>query len=204
MDKSPFYVIQEFISPLVCEDLVDDADFNHPDVDKDQKPVLTKKRSDIAEQVVFDRVRQVTPAILAHYGNLQYRGTERVSFEWIAAGCAGIAAHCENSERIERKWVRMHARDLTCVLFLSDLQDQPGFDDTYECYGGKLEFPQHYFGFNPQRGTLVVFPSEPHFINQTTPVVLGNLYQARFHIACQSPFLYNPKDFPGNYITWFK
>lgn len=139
---------------------------------------------------------------MEHYG-IEYKGTEPIKFEWYPPG-ASKPLHAENSEFIKEKWLRVRACDLTAVLFLSDYQNSPAFDQEYEVYGGKLEFPQHQFGFNPNRGTLVVFPSAPHFINQSTTVLAGDLYQARINIVAKAPYLYDPTKFPGNYTVWFK
>lgn len=202
MDKSPFYVIEEFISPLMCEDVVDACNFNVPDRDKEGDYVKTTRMCESAEQMIFDRLQLALPELQAYY-KLLYRGTERISFEWFPEGSKG-QFQAENSEHLRGKWLRTRGRDLSAILFFSDYQDNPPFDREFEVYGGKLEFVQHRFGFNPQRGTLIVFPSDPHFINITTPVMAGDLYQARIQIASQTPYLYNPEEFPGNYTTWFK
>lgn len=200
--KSPFYVVEEFVSPLQCEDLIDDCNFTVPDQDKEGHYVKTTKTCEAAEMAIYDRLQLLLPEIQAHYGIL-YKGTERIQFEMFPEGSDG-KHQCENSEFSRGKWLRIRQRDLTAVLFLSTYQDEPAFDTDYEVLGGKLEFAQHKFGFNPQRGTLIVFPSDPHFINNTTPLLVGDLYQARIQIAAQSAYLYNPKDFPGNYLSWFK
>jgi hypothetical protein len=137
------------------------------------------------------------------YYQQAYKGTERMQFEWYPEGCTSEFV-CENSEFLRQKWLRTKARDFTCILFLSDYQEKIPFEQEFEVYGGKLEFVQHKFGFNPKRGTLIVFPSDPHFINITTPILAGDLFQVRIQIAAKSPYLYNPQDFPGNYTTWFK
>jgi hypothetical protein len=201
MNKSPFYVVEEFISPLMCEDIVDIVDFNVPDQNKDGKYVKTTKRSETAEGLIYERLLMLLPEIQGHYQML-YRGTESVEFEWFPAGSSGTF-RAENSEHLRGKWVRTNARDLTAVLFLSDYQENTPFEQEFDVYGGKLEFVQHHFGFNPQRGTLIVFPSDPHFINNTTEVFAGDLFQARFHIVAKTPYMYNPGSFPGNYTTWF-
>lgn len=202
MDKSPFYVIQEFISPLMCEEILDWCDFNVPDQDKDGNEVLTHKVSERAEGLVYERLLLTLPEIQAYY-QFMYKGTERVSFEWFPENSIG-EHHAENSVFVRNKWLRTKQRDFTGVLFLSDYQDDAPFDSDYEVLGGKLEFPQHQFSFNPQRGTLVVFPSDPHFINVTSRVLAGDLFQARIQIAASMPYIYNPAQFPGNYTTWFK
>lgn len=201
-DKSPFYVVEEFISPLMCEDLVDACEFNEPNYDRGGHAAKTIKTNETGEQMLFERLQHILPDLQTYY-QLKYKGTERMTFEWFPQESAGQFV-CENSEYLRNKWLRTRNRDLTAILFLSDYQEKTPFEQEFEVYGGKLEFVQHKFGFNPQRGTLVVFPSDPHFINITTRVVAGDLYQVRIQLAAQTPYLYNPQDFPGNYTTWFR
>jgi len=199
--KSPFLVVEDFMSPLMCEDLIDTCDFTVPDKNKDGDEVKTVKTHDLAQDIVYRRLQQLIPT-LEHYYGLEYKGTERIRFEWFPEGSSS-APQAENSMYVSGKWARIHQRDLTAVLFLNDYQEQPPFDSEYEVYGGKLEFPQHRFGFNPQRGTLIVFPSDPHFINLTSLVHVGDAYQARIQICAKVPYLYDPTKFQGNYLSWF-
>jgi hypothetical protein len=198
---SPFYVIEDFVSPLLCEELLEMCNFTVPDVDKFDKNVVTITSNDRAEEIIYEQLQLHMPNIQSHY-SIQYKGTEPILFEWYTEGCVGTMA-VENSVFVRGKWLRTKARDLSAILFLNDYQEGNGFDSEYEVYGGKLEFPQHQFGFNPQRGTLVVFPSDPHFINVTSKVQAGELVQARIQISAQSMYLYDPSKFPGNYLSWF-
>ena len=200
--KSPFYVVREFISPLMCEDIIDMCNFTIPDIDKDGKAVKTFKRCEPAAEVVYERFRDLVPKLQVHYG-LEHKGMEQPDFEWLSEG-SSTKPQGENSVFVRGQWLRVKPADLTCVLFLSDYSDTVPFEQEYEVYGGKLEFPQHKFGFNPERGTLIVFPSDPHFINLTSEVVVGDLYQARFNVVAKTPYLYQPNQFPGNYLSWFK
>lgn len=200
--KSPFYVVQEFISPLMCEDVIDLCDFTEPDEDKEGKYIKTSKTCELAEEIIYERFRPIIPTLQAHYG-IQHKGMERPQFEWFPEGSHG-EPQSENSVHVRGKWLRVKPSDLTGVLFLSDYSETVPFEQEYEVYGGKLEFPQHKFGFNPQRGTLIVFPSDPHFINLTAPVAFGDLYQVRFSLVAKTPYLYQPQGFPGNYLSWFK
>jgi hypothetical protein len=199
--KSPFFIVQEFISPQMCEDIVDTVAYTVPDVDKYDNEVMTVKTSELAEQMIYERFLQLIPQLEQYY-EIVYKGMERVAFEWFPEGSTG-EAHAENSNFLRGKWLHTKQRDLTAVLFLSDYQEQEDFEQEFEVYGGKLEFPQHKFGFSPVRGTLVVFPSDPHFINITSPVLIGDLYQARIQVAAQSAYIYDPRQFPGNYTMWF-
>jgi hypothetical protein len=200
--KSPFLVVQNFISPLMCEHIVDSADYTVPDVNTKGFPVRTIKRNEKAEQLLFEKFEQIIPQIEEYY-NIEYRGTEPMFVEWYPEESEG-EPQCESSSFLRKKWVKTKDRDFSCVLFLSDYQNTVPFDAEFEVFGGVLEFPQWGFGFNPQRGTLIVFPSGPHFVNVTTKINVGELFQVRMHMAAQQTYLFDAKNFPGDYRFWFK
>lgn len=201
--RSPFYVVQDFLSPLMCEEIVDDINFLFPDFDIDGIPQKTVRGHERSEEVIFQRFTNHVSALEEYY-NVEYRGTHPMTFEWYPQACPGNKPHCENSDYINKQWTRTRDRDFTCILFLSNYQERVPFDSDFEVSGGKLEFMYHGFGFNPQRGTLIVFPSGPNFINATTVIEAGDLYQVRFHVSTMEPFVYTRTDFPGNYSTWFE
>lgn len=201
--KSPFYVVQDFVSPLVTEQMIDNLDMYEPDTSSEDKPIMSSCFHEANEEIIFTALQDIKPAIEEHFG-VKYRGTERARFEWYPQDSTGHEVRCENSAYLRKSWVRTQVRDLTCVLFLCDYQDRVPFDSEYEVYGGKLEFPQHRFGFNPQRGTMIVFPSDPHFLNAISDIIYGDLFVARFHIATEDMFVYQPKEFPGDYTTWLE
>lgn len=199
--KSPFYLVENFISPLICEDIIDSCNYTVPDRDIHNKVIKTIRPCESAEHIIYDRLMELMPDVEQHYG-IQYKGTERIMFEWFPSSSVGEFI-CENSQRLRDKWVRTKNRDLSAILFLSDFQDAAHFDSEYEVYGGRLEFVQHRFSFKPQRGTLVIFPSDPHFINITTEVLAGDAYQARIQMTSKESFKYNISNFPGDYTKWF-
>jgi len=200
--KSPFLVIENFISPLMCEQLVDACDFDFPDYDAKGNPIKMLRGHEENQEIIYERILPLIPKIEQYY-EFEYEGMEAMVFEWYSPGVISDL-HCENSQYLRKKWVQTQMRDFTGILFLSDYNDNVPFDSDYEVYGGKLEFPQHQFGFNPQRGTLIFYPSGPHFINANAPILVGDLYQAKIHIAGPKPYLYDPTQFPGDYTTWFK
>lgn len=200
--KSPFKVYQHFLSPKICEYICDTIAFTDADVDNDGKPQKMIKHNQFAEEIIFDRLQSLIPEIESYY-DVKYKGMEQIMVEWFSEGVVG-KPQCENSYYLKKKWVRSLSRDLSAIVFLSDYQDTANFDSDYEVYGGKLEFPQHGFGFNPERGTLIIYPSVPHFINATSEIKAGELYQARIHISATTPFLYDPNKFPGDYKNWFQ
>lgn len=201
-NKSPFYVMEEFISPLQCENIVDSCDFFVPDTDKHGTNIKTIKTNDKVDQIIYNKMRGIIPQLQTYY-NFEYKGTERTQIEWYPVN-SNQPPLSENSMFLRGKWVRIKPRDFTAILFLSDFNDLIPFDSEYDVYGGKLEFPQHNFGFNPIRGSLIVYPSDPHFINNTSTILVGNLFQARIHISAKDIWMYDSSKFPGNYTTWFK
>jgi len=200
---SPFMVYQNFLSPKLCGEIVDKVNFIYPDVSEDDKPIKSEKMNEHMEAVIFEKLSPKLKDI-EEYFSFNYRGTEPMHFEWFPEGCAGEEPHCENSSYVSKKWARTKDRDLTAILFLSDYRDKLPFDGDFEVYGGKLEFYNFKFGFNPQLGTMIIFPSGPHFINNTSIIEAGELFQVRFHLAGLLPFTYVPENFPGNYTQWFE
>lgn len=200
--KSPFLIFSDVLSPLKCENIIDDCSFTVPDKDKDGFPVKTSKSDQRVDVLTYQIVQRLKPMLEEHYG-IEYKGTERSQIEWYPSNCALTPPHCDNSERLGKKWVQTMGRDLTMITFLSDFNADAAFDDDFEVYGAKLEFPVHQFGFNPVRGTVVIFPSGPHFINGVSAVHVGNSYMIRTHIAAKRPLIYDPKSFPGDYTKWF-
>jgi len=200
--KSPFYVLTNFLSAKQCEYFSDEVALEFPDTDVDGKPIRMFRFNEELQETVFNKLQTIVP-VLEKYYEFDYMGTEQIMAEWYPDQSTS-EPQCENSMYLRKKWVRTKTRDITGVLFLSDYQDVVPFDSDYEVYGGKLEFPQHGFGFNPNRGTIVFFPSGPHFINLISPVLAGELYLARVQIAAKKPYLYDPTKFPGNFKNWFQ
>jgi len=199
--RTPFVVVQNFISPKQCEIIVDDLGYYEPDTNPEGKPIKMMRHHEASEKIVYNKFQALIPTLEQYY-DFEHRGTEHMSFEYLAAGVEPEAV-CDNAKWVNKTWVKTKDRDFSAVLFLSDYQDKVPFDSDYEVFGGKLEFLQHKFGFNPERGTLVVYPSGPHFINAFAEILAGELFVARFFIAAQTPFLYQPANFPGNYLSWF-
>lgn len=200
--KSPFIVVREFLSPLLCESIIQSLDVTVPDTDKQERYIPSIRHNKKYEKVILEHLQPLFETFEQYY-NVEYRALERPMFEWYVEGIDD-KWKCASSEYLRQKWVRTRDRDLTGIIFLTNYQDTTPFDPDFEVVGGKLEFAQHGFGVNPERGTLVLFPSGPHFLHRTAGIEAGELFQVKFHIATQKPFIYQPADFPGDYRTWFK
>lgn len=200
--KTPFLVVEEFISPLMCEDIIDRLNNIIPDADQNNKPLITMRANRLSEIRILPLIKELIPQLEAHYG-FEYLGTSPFDFEWYPTNFKKIPAHCENSNLVQGKWYRTNEKDFVGVIFLNDYRDRPPFDGEFEVVGGKLSFPTHNFSFVPKRGQLVIFPGSPHFINATEAIVHGELNQIRFSISAQEEYDYDPSKFPGSYKQWF-
>ena len=202
-NKTPFLVYQHFLTPDECVKLAT-ATHVEPDKDVEGRQLPMVRAHSASEDLIFDRFKPLIPHIEEHF-NLSYKATETIQFYQLPVSNNKLAEqpHCDNAAYKRKKWVRISARDLSCVLWLKDYQDQPPFDFKRHVYGGKLEFPVYNFSFQPQAGTLVVFPSCERFIQATTAVLVGELQLAKFYVHSKDVWLYNPANFPGDFRSWF-
>jgi hypothetical protein len=202
--KNPFLVFEEFLSPLQCEEIIIGNNNTFPNYDKDNKVQPLFFGNKLAESRIIPQLDADVVPLMESYYNVDIKGIKQFVFEWYSTGYDGKnPPRCENSSYINGKWQRVNTADFAGVVFLNDYNDKSPFDDEFEVMGGQLEFINHRFSFNPQRGTLIIFPGAPNFINNTAAVRAGELTQIRFHIATHDPFVYNMNDFKGDYAKWF-
>jgi hypothetical protein len=201
--KSPFLVFQHAVPEATCLKLAAEVRVA-PTVDLEGEPQPMFRNHQAAEEVLFSYLKPIIPQAEAHFG-VKYRGTESFIFEQfpVTNGKMAEQPHCENAVYKRKKWIRINDRDLTGVIWLKDFQAEPPFDLKKHVYGGKLEFPVYNFGFQPQIGTIVIYPACERFISLTTSVLVGELQVARFHICGEGLWLYQPDNFPGDFRTWF-
>jgi|AntRauTorcE11897_2_1112592.scaffolds.fasta_scaffold00240_12 hypothetical protein len=207
MNKSPFLVARELVSPLQCEDMISRLKHTIPNTDQKGDPTVTYKGNRLSEMRVAPIFRELLPNAEKHFG-FETKALTPFVFEWYPTGFSGSKATSEAYKLNKKRghgssWQKIKDYDFTVVVFLNDANTGLDFDSDFEVRGGKLEFPSHGFGFNPQRGTAVIFPSRSNFINAIAPVELGDLNLIRFQIIAKKEFAYNMDDFPGGYKEWF-
>lgn len=205
--KSPFLILKELLSPLQAEDMVNRLKHTIPNTDQKGDPTVTFKGNILSESRVVPVFNQLLPTIEDYY-KFETKTLTPFTFEWYPTGYAGQKATCEGSQLISKRgqsalWHKVSDYDFTVVVFLNDYSDSDMFDERFEVRGGKLEFPTHEFGFNPERGTAVVYPCAPNFVNAVSPVEVGDLNIIRFHIIAKEEYIYDMNQFPGDYTKWF-
>jgi hypothetical protein len=207
--KSPFLIVQDFLSPLTCERLLNDNLVKAPDVNPDGDPIKLERHVDLWEKHIVEQFRGIVDQLEERY-DCQYRGLERPLLQYYPENAKAPAEPpgCENSRYVRRKWVKVADVDLVGYVWLKDFNSQPPLDPRHEVFGGKLEFPVYNFSLVPQRGTLVLFPAGPHFITVISPVLVGDLYQLKLRVSVRAKngglWLYQPANFQGTWQEWFE
>lgn len=206
--NSPFIVTQNFLSPHICEKIIEEIKIDLPDTDKAGVPRKTERSCLQWEQDIIERFHTIIPEIETRYDST-YRGLEKPVFQYYPeyANAPAEKPGCENAKYLRKKWIQHKDVDLVGFIWLKDYNDNVPLDSRFEVFGGKLEFPVYNFSLVPQRGTLVLFPAGPHFITVISPILLGDLYQVKLNISIKQKnggrWLYQPVNFPGSWEEWF-
>jgi len=208
--RSPFFVVEDALSPARCEQLIAELGIHSPNVDEAGKPIKN-------ERIMTEHVGLVRDVLDPHLADIEVRysgairGMETPLFQQFFENPKdpAVGHGCENAKYMRKKWVKTKDVDLVGYLWLKDFNSGVPLDPRFEVYGGKLEFPAYDFSLVPQRGTLVLFPAGPHFITCVSPILVGSLEQVKVTIKMLNnhkdggPWLYQPSSFPGTYAEWF-
>lgn len=209
MIRSPFFVIENAVSPAKCELLIQKLGIAQPSLNEAGDPLKHERLITDAELAGYlqDALNDQVPLLEERYdGAIKSFETPLFQqyFENPKRPCEVHA--CDNSRYLRKKWVKIKDTDLVAYLWLKDYNSGVPLDPRFEVYGGKLEFPAYDFSLVPTRGTLVVFPGGPHFITAVSPVLVGSLEQIKLSIKLHVDsgfWLYDPNKFPGSYQEWF-
>ena len=162
-NKSPFLVIQDFISPETAIKLASKIRLE-PSLNDEGIPSSIEKYNLEEESQIFEQFKSHMPNVEKHY-DMKIRGVEHLLFQQFpVTNEPAEQPQCGNSVFKRKKWIKVKDRDLTGILWLKDYQDKQPFSLYSEVYGGKLEFKVFNFSFQPQAGSLVLFPAVPNFI----------------------------------------
>lgn len=203
-NKSPFLVFQHLLDSKLSDKIANEVRVE-PIKNDDGVLQATERFHSDAERIVFEKFQPLIPSIEKHFTGFKYRGTEHLVFQQfpVTNGNQAEEPHCENAVFKRKRWLKVKDRDLTGVLWLKDYQEIPPFNIKNEILGGKLEFPVYNFGFQPQKGTLVIYPACERFISLTSAILVGELQCVRFHICGEGMWIYQPDGYPGDFRTWF-
>lgn len=204
--KSPFFIVDNFLSPMECESIINRSFFEFPNMENG-KAIKSITRNITTEDQIVPYLEDLID-ILEDYYEYEHFGILPLDIEYYPERSTPEGIRCENS-MYNGKWMLKNDYTLTGVIFLKDDNLGTDFDEYFEVHGAKLQFPNHQFGFRPERGQLIIFPSGPNFLNHVIPPKLGDMYQIRFQIVGsnrnpeKSLWRYDESKFPGDYRSWF-
>ncbi len=204
MIHSPFHVVEDFISPLQCETLVQRLGLRFPNIAENGQPIKYERHipNDLSGTILSE-LDALSPLLEQRYG-AEVVGEPAVLFQqyWENPKAPAEGLRAENSVYKRKKWEKIKDVDLVGFLWLKSFHDAVPLDPRIEVYGGKLEFPAYNFSLTPVAGTLVVFPATPHFVHAMSHVMLGSIEQIKIGLKLKG-WTYDAAQYPGTYQEWF-
>jgi hypothetical protein len=206
MTHSPFHVVEEFLSPLHCEQILASMALRSPDLSMDGDPLKHERivPPEIAASIM-NKLQGIGADIEQRYdAKITDRGLVFQQY-WENPKMPAEALGCENSQFLRKKWVKTKDVDLVGFIWLKDYHDSVPLDPRCEVFGGKLEFPAYNFSLIPACGTLVLYPASPHFVTAISHVLLGSLEQIKVSLTLRQNgehWEYKAVKFPGSYQQW--
>lgn len=203
MQKIPFLIIRDFISPLSCEQIINDLKVlkTPPMIGQNGKPKKMLFMNKLNEIRLATRFENFIKPLESHY-DFEYFGMHSMSFEWYPENSEAEPPRSDGFTKLKGEWKRYKEVDFTGIIWLNDYNDNSEFDPNFETYGGKLEFPSFDVSFAPERGTLVIFPASPNFLHTVSDVKMGSLTQVRLTIRSEKPYNYIKDNFESNPDNW--
>lgn len=199
--KSPILIIEDFLSPLECEDIISRAltrvKLDNSDFEK-QKITL---HDPITQNRLAERIESLSYHMEEYFG-YEHREVYNIEINILPEGHKKMQPVCENSVNLNG-WTRGNNKDFVCMVFLVDKHEDGMIDLDFEVSGGLLQMIKHNFSISPKRGTLVVFPGDSNFLYNFSDIEIGDLIFLKFWVSATVPYVYNRENFPGNYTNWF-
>lgn len=216
MIHSPFHIIPEFFSPMVCDQIIQELGVAAPTYEIDEETPIPNERllsGTRFHNFVKSGLENRAADIEKQYKGIVHGMNEPRFLQFFENPKKPCVPHgCENSKFLRKKWVKIKDVDLVGYIFLKDFNGNVPLDPSFEVYGGKLEFPAYDFSLTPVRGTCVIFPAGPHFITAVSHVFAGTNEYIKFGLKLIQDietdevldWYYQPANFPGTYQEWFK
>src|SRR6476646_7252950 len=111
--QSPFLIQQDFLSPMICERILEEIEITQPDTDANGDAIKTERNCLALEQDIIERFRDIIPEIEDRYQAV-YRRLERPIFQYYPENAKAPAEPpgCESAKYVRKKWVKVKDVDL--------------------------------------------------------------------------------------------
>lgn len=204
---SPIIIKQEFINPLLAEQITGSNRLYAPKITHYGEPIIVDERplQHDFSKIVISRISSLQNKIQTTYKS-NTLSVHSISIERFPENprVAARGVGCENSKFIRKKWVIQKPIDLVGIVWLNSYNNLIPIDTSYEVMGGKLEFTNMNFSLMPQRGTLVIYPAGPNFITAISPLLIESLYQIKICMKLDAGWKYDISAYPSDWREWLK
>ena len=174
---SPFFVIEDFISPLQCEKIR-----NSKYVQKSNLPHVQTIRD--GQKLIVNSVLDYKQEIETRFGGVMNDDIKSLFLQFPENPTVPCqAVQIDSWQFIRRKWTKVKNIDLIGLIPLKTYNSDVPIDVEFETYGSKIEFPNFNFGILPERGSLILFPSAPNFAYAISHNLLGGIEFIKVHIV---------------------
>ncbi len=195
MTKSPFIIQDGVITPLECENILNDLIVGEF-IDEFTSQYKSQHVLDETNlQYIVNIAKSLFSTINSHY-DVKCHKIENIGFTYGKHRCEASLFKSFNSVFYNNVWVRNEFNDFTLTIFLTSFHhNKEPIDTEFESHGGAFQFPQHNTSIYPDRGGVLIHPSDNHFMRNHTAIDNGTLCFIDVTISCDGLYFYDPFKF---------
>lgn len=200
--RGPIVRIDNFISPLFCEDIIDRSNNNIFNTDKENCPLKTNIFNELTEIRYRPYLDDLIENLIDNYYSTEISYISKTVLEWFPENYKNRGYILDGYNYLNQKWINTSDTDFITICFLNDYNNKPKFDNSYEVYGGEISFNNFNVTIKPARGTLFIFPAHPAFAYKINNVDMGNLFIVKNTLTSALKYTYNGSSFSGSPEKW--
>jgi predicted 2-oxoglutarate/Fe(II)-dependent dioxygenase YbiX len=186
-------VIEDFLSPDHCRQLVDIADKSaatwlkvvNPERSTAQEPVYMTDPRRVTERVDMsahqDKLNRLVKLVVDQFIEPEYQDKaawfeQPHMLKYTPGGYYHMHADSQHMDPKSGDWDKVLDRDVSLLIYLNE-----GYS------GGALRFDNFNYTLQPKPGMLVYFPSDHRYMHTALPVTSGTRYAMVSWVALKAP-----------------
>lgn len=195
MSNNPFIIVDDRFSPFLCENLLNDLIITQAVDEETPGSYISEVIDETINILLKERLSPLFSNISERF-EVTPQKIEKVVFKYFKGPCNETPFKADNSVFMSNVWVRNEYNDFTITLFLTSYYNpSEKLDTEFESLGGQLQFPQHNMSVYPDRGGIIIHPSDNHFVKNNSAVIQGTCAMIDVLISCDTLYLYDPVEF---------
>ena len=188
MLPSPFYVIEDFISPFQCERFIS--------LNASGKSQTIQKLNGGGIPLIENSFADHTESIQNRFNCILSESIDSTFIQLKENSTGGSTPPAiPGWMNSRKKWFRTENIDFVGIIPLKTFSSDVPMDTRFEVYGGKIEFQNFNFSILPERGSLILIPSAPNFIHSISPILFGTFEYIQILLSTTEPWVYNSELF---------